>query len=196
MGLLCSYSFGYIDGESELTEATLGLFVGLVEDPTKNIEYASEIVTAGQRRKIDVRRPFNIDAYEAGIRRNSELHKHGRRKKEVGFGPDVDLEDSEPGVLTESYVSNNLVDKMEDVYEKLLLDDELQYAVRTIQGLRSVFFVEEKCDILLVLRQALEGIPISIAKLKSICGNYADVAELIKELLGSGYSYEEMFGCC
>lgn len=195
MSLLKSYSFGYLHGKSEITEETLGLFTCLISKPDKKVTYASEIVEASQKGNIDYSRPFNFDGYEMAIRKNEELAKHKRLKKEIVFEADASVDDADfsSGVLTESYVSNNTVELMEDAYESILLDEELKYAVETIKSLQPILLEEEKFDMIATIRQALRGIPSSIARLKSICAEYIVVAEQIQTVLGSGYSFEELF---
>ena len=69
MSLLHSYSFGTAFGQDGLSSDVLGLFTELVDNPNKKIEFASEIIDAGMTGAINFRRPFSIDAYEAGIRK-------------------------------------------------------------------------------------------------------------------------------
>lgn len=198
MSLIKSYSFGHICGVTELPTNVLNLFVGLSYNPEKKIEYASEIISAGLQGNIDFGHEFNIDAYESAIRKNQRLSKESKRKKEVF----LDFSDSNDdwdetqaaGGIKVDVASTQAVNKMEDAYEQLLLEDELKYAVDTIKSLQPMLLVEAKMDFLYTMKQALKGIPESIALLKDVCKDFEVVAEQVKVILSSGYTFEEIFG--
>lgn len=198
MSVLRSYSFGSICGVNELPKEVLNLFVGLVEHPEKKIEFASEIVSAGLQGRINFDSTFNIDAYEAAIRKNQKLGVENKKKKEVfldfgGNSSDDYDEVARQGGMKEDQVATKAVEKMEDAYEELLLEDELQYAVKTIRGLQPVLLANEKVDFLYTVRQALRGMPESRDILKRLCDEYEVVAEQIQVILGSGKSFDEIF---
>lgn len=196
MSLMRSYSYGSIHGVSELSPEILGLFSDLVTTPEKKIEYASEIISAGLQGRIRFQN-FNLDAYEATIRKNERLGKESKRKKEIFLDTSDSSEDwdevTAKGGIKPDTATVRAVNKMEDVYEKLLDDDELRFAVDTIKSLQQSIMVEAHVDIVLTIKQALRGLSDSISVLQKVCDEYAIVAEQVKTILGSGLEFEELF---
>ena len=143
MSLLKSYSFGSMYGVTELPTEVLNLFTGLVYNPEKKIEFASEIISAGLQGRIDFESEFNIEAYEAAIHKNLKLGKESKRKKEMFLDFSDNSDDWEEtvrsGGIKADSISASAVDKMEDAFEELLMEDELKYAVDTIKSLQPMF---------------------------------------------------------
>lgn len=197
MSLLRSYSFGHYFGVTELPEDILGLFLDLVENPSKKIEFAHEIVSAGLRGKIDLEHYFNIDAYEATIRKNQRLGIENKRKREsyIDFSDSCDDWDETvlSGGIKADIASMKAVNKMEDAYEKLLSENELEYAVKSIKSLQPMLLVDAKLDIIHTMRQALKGIPESVKLLRQVCDDYKVVADNVKTILESGFEFNEIF---
>lgn len=197
MSLLRSYSFGQMNGVDELPEEILRLFTDLVEIPEKQIEFASEIISAAMQGNIDLEHEFNIDAYESAIRKNIRLGKEAKRKKEV-FLDYTDSSDSweetaQAGGIKADVATLQAVNKMEDAYEQIMLEDELQYAVETIKSLQPMLLIEARIDFLHTMKQALKGIPESVKILQSVCNEYEVLAEQVRTVLSSGYTFEEIF---
>lgn len=197
MSLLRSYSFGQTNGVDELPEEILRLFTDLVEIPEKQIEFASEIISAAMQGNIDLEHEFNIDAYESAIRKNIRLGKEAKRKKEV-FLDYTDSSDSweetaQAGGIKADVATLQAVNKMEDAYEQIMLEDELQYAVETIKSLQPMLLIEARIDFLHTMKQALKGIPESVKILQNVCNEYEVLAEQVRTVLSSGYTFEEIF---
>lgn len=197
MSLLRSYSFGQMNGVNELPEEILRLFTDLVEIPEKQIEFASEIISAAMQGNIDLEHEFNIDAYESAIRKNIRLGKEAKRKKEI-FLDYTDNSDSweetaQAGGIKADVATLQAVNKMEDAYEQIMLEDELQYAVETIKSLQPMLLIEARIDFLHTMKQALKGIPESVKILQSVCNEYEVLAEQVRTVLSSGYTFEEIF---
>lgn len=197
MSLLRSYSFGQMNGVDELPEEILRLFTDLVEIPEKQIEFASEIISAAMQGNIDLEHEFNIDAYESAIRKNIRLGKEAKRKKEV-FLDYTDNSDSweetaQAGGIKADVATLQAVNKMEDAYEQIMLEDELQYAVETIKSLQPMLLIEARIDFLHTMKQALKGIPESVKILQNVCNEYEVLAEQVRTVLSSGYTFEEIF---
>lgn len=197
MSLLRSYSFGQMNGVDELPEEILCLFTDLVEIPEKQIEFASEIISAAMQGNIDLEHEFNIDAYESAIRKNIRLGKEAKRKKEV-FLDYTDSSDSweetaQAGGIKADVATLQAVNKMEDAYEQIMLEDELQYAVETIKSLQPMLLIEARIDFLHTMKQALKGIPESVKILQNVCNEYEVLAEQVRTVLSSGYTFEEIF---
>lgn len=195
--MLRSYSYGTFCGHSELPDEILNLFTDLVENPEKKIEFASEIISNGLQGRINFNSDFNIDAYEATIRKNNRLTKESKKKKEVFLdmndsSDDFDEVASKGGIKVNRFMPAAL--QLQDAFEQVLLDDELQYAINTIKELDDMLQVEENVFILKVIRQAIKGIPDSVKILRHICDEYEVVAEQIRVILSSGKSFDELFG--
>lgn len=195
--MLKSFSFGHLLGVNELPNEVLGLFVGLADNPTKQVEYSSEIISSGLSGKINFKHEFNLDAYETAIRKNLRLGNSRKRKKEVYLDCTDSNDDWEntalSGGIKADTATMRTVDKLKDAYEELLADDELKYAVDTIKDLQPILLAETKLDIVRLIGQALKGIPESIKALTDLCSNYEVVGEQIKIILSSGYSFEDVF---
>lgn len=191
-----SFSFGHFCNVNELPSEVLSLFGDLVDNPSKQIEYSSEIISSGLLGKINLNESFNIDAYESAIRKNLRLGNSRKRKKEIYLDCTDSNDDwdatSMSGGIKADVATVRAVDKMKDAYEELLADDELKYAIDTIKDLQSVLLAETKMDIFYLMKQALKGIPESVKALTSLCNDYEVVGEQIKIILSSGYSFEEM----
>ena len=198
LSLLRSCSYGTAYGKDGITEDVLNLFIDLAHNPSKQIEFASEIVDAGMSGRIRLDGSFNIDAYEAGIRKTNRLYANSQRKKQVsadmsGAGLD-DLEFSETGVLTSDYVNAHLSEEMTDAYDELLDNYELEYAIDTLKMLREDMIRKAGVDILYTIKQALSGATDARKVLRDVCERFELVAEQIKVVLGSGRSFYECFG--
>lgn len=195
MQMLHSLSFGTIaNGQSEIPTEVLNLFISLSDNPTKKLEFASEIVENGLAGRIRLDSSFNIDAYEATIRKNLRLGKESKRKKETHIvfdSEDIDDYSDKSGINLGRYTPKAL--QMQDAFEQLLNDEELEYAISTIRALDKDLQVEENIFIIDVIKQALLGVPTAIESIKYICGKYKLVAEQLETILSSGKSFNEMF---
>ena len=197
MSLLRSYSFGHVYGVSELPDDVLNLFVSLANNPSKKIEHASEIISAGLQNNINFNKEFNIDAYEATIRKNERLGKENKRKKEVFIdysdAADDWEETSKSGGIKADIASVRNAMRMQDAYEDLIQEDTLRYAVDTIKSLRQELLIEAKIDIIKTIQQALKCIPESVQALKDVCRDYSIVAEQVEVVLSSGLEFDVLF---
>lgn len=194
--MLQSYSFGTFNGYNELPDEILGLFLGLSRTPEKHIEFASEIISAGLQGRINFDKEFNLDAYETAIRKNTFLGQEKRKKREVfldfqASSDDFDETSREGGLVAERFTPTVL--QLQDAYEQVLLDDELEYAVSTIKELDSMLQVQEDVNILKAIEMALKGIPSAVDVIKKVCDDYEVVAEQIKIVLSSGKTFNELF---
>ena len=195
MSLMKSFSFGSIYGVTELPTEVLNLFLGLVENPEKKIEYASEIISAGLQGRIDFESEFNIEAYESAIRKNIMLGKENKRKKESFLDFSDSGDDWEEVSRNGGIKANTLSDaeQMEDAFEKLIMEDELKYAVATIKSLQPILLTEAKLDFIHTMKQALKGIPESVKLLKEVCKEYEVLAEQVEIVLSSGRDFNTIF---
>lgn len=184
-------------GVSELPVEVLNLFLPLTEDPDKRIEYASEIITAGLQGRIDFSKEFNLDAYEATIRKNQHLLKESERKKKSyidfsGASDDFDEVASNGGIKAE-FESLETIEEMKDAFEEVLSNEELNYAVSTIKSLNDDFIADYGTDLIFALKSAVRGIPQAVEEIKKICTDFSVVSELIETILTSKCEVEALF---
>ena len=200
MSLLRSYSFGFYNGCSEIPNELLShCFSSLVESPEKHTEYALDIILRGLQGSIDFTKDFNIDAYEATIRHNLKMNKEGRKKKESYISSDDCEEDWDAvamnGGIKMDVLSARAAEHMRDAYDELIQEDALRFAVETINSLREDLLIEERMDIVVVIKQALKCIPESVKMLKRVCSEYSVLAEQIQVILESGVDLDMLFAC-
>lgn len=72
-----------------------------------------------------------------------------------------------------------------DEYEKLLNEDELEYAIKEIKGLQKDIFIKEQIDVMQGLKDALDGVPVAVRTMKELCEKYERVNELVEIILSS-----------
>lgn len=148
------------------------------------LDYTLEIIEAAMQGRIDFEKDFKLKEYVASIDRTKRLEGLREAKRAVHVTDVSDDEDSS-GV---PYPADD-----RDDYEELENKFELQQAVDRFNEMQNYFLVNAKCDSKLAVRQALRGIPESIELVKNLCDEYPIAADLLKIILGSGYSYEQIF---
>ena len=201
--MMLSLSFSPIV-ESEVSDGVLNLFKVLVDEPTKVINYSSEIIEAGLKGRIALNSEFNIDAYMNAIESNTRLRKHNDGKKVRSFNSVGQRNDDSSTYYTEVFeediaklyntdVVSSSLNKVVDAYEQLLNEDELKFAIESINMLQEDFILEEKVDLLGLVKSALGGIPSSIKHLKELCEEHTILGENIKIVLESGREFNELF---
>lgn len=176
--LLRSVSFN-----TECSPKVWELFEKANELGTK-LDYTLEIIEAAMQGRIDFEKDFKLKEYVASIDRARRLEGLREAKRAVHVTDVSDDEDS-------SGVPYPVDDR--DDYEELENKFELQQAVDRFNEMQNYFLVNAKCDSKLAVRQALRGIPESIELVKNLCDEYPIAADLLKIILGSGYSYEQIF---
>ena len=193
---LRSFSFGTFMGVSELPVEVLNWFLSLTENPNKQVEFASEIITAGLQGRIDFGKEFNIDANEATIRKNQHLLKENERKKKsyIDFSSADDFEDvASSGGIKADFIQLDSIEEMKDAFEEVLLNEELAYAVSTVKSINEEFISDYGTDLVFALKRAAQGIPQAVEELKKICEEFSVVAELIETILSSKQEVEVLF---
>lgn len=194
---LRSFSFGTYMGVNELPIEVINLFLPLTENPNKKVEFASEIVKAGLQGNINFQKEFNLDAYEATIRKNQHLLKESERKKKAyfdysGANDDYDEVISSGGIKAD-FIKLDSIEEMKDAFEEVLLNEELKYAVSTIKSLNDEFISDYGTDVIFALKRAVQGIPQAIEEIKHICEEFSLVSELIETILESKQKVDVLF---
>lgn len=195
---------GLLNGSKQTKTVKLqiwGLFVAMMENPTKNIEYIWEIFESAKAGRINLDRPFNLAKYDAIIRRNGKLNTY-RDMKEFGLKyidfsrESLDRQDSKAngGITVDvvSYQASVISDTVDD-FEKLFIDDELKDAVGYVNALNESFIVDEGIDVIFLLKKALDGIPDAVAKLRTLCEDFPLIGENIKIIISSGQEVATLF---
>ena len=198
--LLRSFSFGSYMGVDELPAEILELFNSLIECPDKKIEFASEIIQAALQGKIKLDGSFNIDAYEAAIKKNNFLVKDGERKKKLhlddGSFDDDFTETMYNGCVKTEYLSYDYMsctDEMKDAFEELLNGEELDYAVSAIKSLNDKVMIEYGVDLIYAVRQAIRGFPQAIGVVKNLCLECKYISDLVEIVLSSDKEFNVLF---
>lgn len=196
--MMLSLSFSPIV-ESEVSDGVLNLFKVLVDEPTKEINYSSEIIEAGLKGRIALNSEFNIDAYMNAIESNKKMRKFNNGKKIRSLNTVGQRTEDSPTWSSEVFgedlpkLSNSSLSQVVDAYEQLLNEDELKFAIESINMLQEDFILEEKVDLLGLVKSALGGIPSSIKHLKELCEEHTILGENIKIVLESGREFNELF---
>ena len=197
--MLRSFSFGLIYGVNELPENVINLFSELLQHPEINIEHTSEIVEAGLKGNIGEN--FSLIAYEKGIKKKEALAKISKAKKKKNIDTSLDTE-QDNSVTSYFDISMTQLDMqvvkttdLLDEYEKLLNEDELEYAIKEIKGLQKDIFIKEQIDVMQGLKDALEGVPVAIRTMKELCEKYERVNELVEIILSSKIPLESYLVC-
>ena len=195
MSTLGCFGFGTAFGVSEIPDDVLYLFKDLVINPEKKIEFASEIVVSGLQGRINLKKDFNIDAFEYAIKHNTYLNIERKKKKEsyINFDSEDWDESAIRGGIQDSQLNSKAVEKMADAFEELIMDDSLRYAVETIKSLNNDLIVEENINFIEVLKQAVDFVPSAVEMVKYICDKYKVISDMAYEILNSGKPIDELF---
>ncbi len=148
------------------------------------LDYTLEIIEAAMQGRIDLEGEFKLKEYVASIDRSRRLEGLREAKKAVHV-TDISDDEEDSGVAYP-------VDSRND-YEEFENNYELQQAVERFNDMQYYFMVNAGCFAKTAVRQALRGIPESIELVKNLCDEYPIAAELLEIILGSGYSYEDIF---
>lgn len=189
MCLMRSYSFGVSNGLNSLPSDVLDLFTGI---DNKKINYVSEIVTSALNGNISKDGNFNIEGYSYKIGHYKSLSYFKRCSKELHFEEHEDDKPLPYGTTTIGRVSLNSASKLKTAYDDILDGYELKEAIQTLYKMRPTLAIEERVDIIEVIRGSLKHIPTSIQALKRVCSEFELLGEQIELILKSGRNFEEL----
>lgn len=197
---LRSFSFGSYMGVNGLPVEVLDLFGDLADYPEKRIEFASEIIQAALQGRIQLNGSFNIDAYETAIRRNNFLIKIGEKKKKLyldgGSFDDDFTEVTHNGCVKTEYLTQDYMSctsEVKDVFEDLLDEAELSYAVSVIKKINNKIIAKYGVDLIRALRQAIKGFPQSIEAVRNLCLSCKYISDLVEVVLSSDKEFDVLF---
>lgn len=182
MSLLRSYSF-----KEEVSNDVWTLFKNANVD--KGWDYSLEIIDNAMQGNIKISDDFNFSAYIAQVEKLKKYSDGRARQKILHIQSDADGQESY-GVPEEKL---NTYAEPVDEYQKIIDDDTVKFAVSEINRIASYIFIENRVDIYRCINQALKGIYASVRSLKKLTDEDPYVAELLKIILGSGYSFAELF---
>ena len=141
--------------------------------------------------KDALKRVFNIEAYVNSIKKNQRLVNNTAARKKLHICEVDDDGTVEAYGVTESVISNYAEQK--DEYEEFIDNEETLYAVEQLYSMRSELMIEHRLDIIVCMKQAVRGIPQSIACLKKLVTEVPQIGELIRIVLSSGKPVSELF---
>ena len=113
-----------------------------------------------------LKKAFNIEAYVNSIKKNQRLVNNTAARKKLHICEVDDDGTVEAYGVTESVISNYAEQK--DEYEEFIDNEETLYAVEQLYSMRSELMIEHRLDIIVCMKQAVRGIPQSIACLKKL----------------------------
>ena len=148
------------------------------------LDYTLEIIEAAMQGRIDLEGEFKLKEYVASIDRSRRLEGLREKKKAVHV-TDISDDEEDSGVAYP-------VDSRND-FEEFENNYEFCNAVDTFNSMQHYFMINAKCDAKLAVHQALKGVPDAVELVKNLCDEYPIAAELLEVILGSGYSYEDIF---
>jgi len=200
MSLLRSFSFGIENGLNEIPTDVLSIFSDLSDKQRSELIYASEIVEAGMRGRLDTTRVFNLKAYTAEITKRKKMKQN--ETKEVYMVSDFEDEAVSSTSLyqktiTQEYASTHTAEKMRDAYEVLADNDELVFAVQTIKELNLELAAMSGVDLIQAMKSYIvNGIQASADIIKRVCDQYPVVGEYVYIILNCKEPFTELFGDC
>lgn len=184
--MICGMNF-----TTEVPSEVWELLRGIEEMPS-GFEYSLEVIDSAMSGELIVDSSFNLSAYANKIRRNKALEKAREGERFVSIA--VTSYDENLGDYN-SVSYENLVDTSieEDDFERIENSELLKYSVNKIKELSPYIWAEYRFDIIYGIRQALRGIPESIMLLRQIVSADAQIGDLVKMILGSGVSFNDLF---
>lgn len=152
--------------------------------------YPLEVLASVKKGDIVVGEPFNLAAYIRKVSENKSLEYSREVNRLVGIVDSV-AEDSEAEGVTEDIVTGYVeqVDFAEEIADK----DEVRFAVNQINNMSREIMIFHKLDIKHCVKQALRGIPDSVACLKNLVVENPTIGEYLKIVLGSGVEFNTLF---
>ena len=184
--MMASFSFGYEDDYS------LELYAHLFSDVNSyTIDYSYEILEAALEGRIDLSKEFHINSFVKKIKENKTFtDSRNNKRKVVIIDSDEEFEDAKVG--SSCIFSSALADNKDD-YQKLLDSKELDYLLGAgFDKLFTKVLTEYNCNLIVVLRNALNGVKDSIEALNHICESDAELSEAITAILSSGISFDTL----
>lgn len=161
---------------------------------TKTADNWFEMIVGGLNSKLDYNREFNQGGYAATVRHNENLSNNRNQAKVTFFTYDMedDSSNSRRGVNInllaehEGTQFEHAISCVKDAYEEVDFNDEVANALRDIRMMIPVLMCSEGINLKLVIKSALQQVPMAVNKLKYVCENFELLGESIKVVLGSG----------
>ena len=200
MSLLRSFSFGIENGLSEIPFDVLGIFSDLTDKQRAELVYASEIIGAGMRGKLDTSRAFNMKAYTVEIAKRKKLKKN--ETKDVYMVADFDdgaetTTNLHHKTITQEYASTHTAEEMSDAYDMLVNADELRYAVKSIKELNLALAAKSGVDLIQAMKSyLLYDVAASADVIRSVCERFPVIAEHVHTILNCNEPFAELFSDC
>ena len=156
---------------------------------TEVLESSLELIDGYMNGKINTKYEFNAVGYVRAIKKHKTMEKSREYQKQLYiYNSDEDFDPND-----RAGISVAVLQDPQDEYLLLEEQDEVQYAITKYKSLQDGYCFSEGCDILVVLKNAIDGIPMAVKKLKELCETDSIISNLVWILLSSGLSYSEMF---
>lgn len=195
MALLHSFSY------MQETDPRTWLLFTEMQDKGKKTDCSLEVIDAAGRGKIDLARVeeaamedrlgevFSLSAYSYRVQHNRRLVA-GSEGRSLRYIMDADGGDWEPYGVSEEDLPD--MEGQEDEYDKLADEDEVLYAVREAGTLWGYILCEYRVDLWRCMRQALKGMPESIAMLRKLAEDFSYIGSMMQVILSSGKPLESL----
>lgn len=185
--------------EQTMPAEVLALFKQMAVNPEKVVKNVDEIINNAFSGRIDFTRDFNLYGYDYIVGKKQKLSTYSddtKRNKDcedrckcvyINFNAPEEETSRDSSLIHESEVVSKATafGGLKDAFESIAEDSELAYAVNTIMELREDFLITDNVDIVVLIKQAVKGIPKAVKKLRSICEEYELVGEQVKVILTS-----------
>lgn len=165
--------------------------IDAIHNGTAKVDLGKVVDAVINNDKDALKRVFNIEAYVNSIKKNQRLVNNTAARKKLHICEVDDDGTVEAYGVTESVISNYAEQK--DEYEEFIDNEETLYAVEQLYSMRSELMIEHRLDIIVCMKQAVRGIPQSIACLKKLVTEAPQIGELVKIILSSGKPVSELF---
>ena len=135
--------------------------IDAIHNGTAKVDLGKVVDAVINNDKDALKRVFNIEAYVNSIKKNQRLVNNTAARKKLHICEVDDDGTVEAYGVTESVISNYAEQK--DEYEEFIDNEETLYAVEQLYSMRSEIMIEHRLDIIVCMKQAVRGIPQSIA---------------------------------
>lgn len=153
----------------------------------KELDFTLEAINMAVNKGIDCSNPFKLKGYIHNAHVRNKMAEQRKAKKTLHLYSENDSDFEISYGVCESTISDGT-----DVYEDLILEDELHYTLIKLKKLYVDILVSYKVELWGCLENAKRGITPAVQKLKELCEEDIQINELVFVLLSSNRSIEEL----
>lgn len=139
-----------------------------LKDSYNRCEYAhtSQIVNSAINGTIFDRSRFSLKDYEYACQERDKIALFNRSKKEYAIVDEDILEDAEP--KKPNTISVSKLKSFEEAFQLVTENEDFENCLRELLSIREEYVEEEGIDPLLMLKNALNGIPSAVKELRKV----------------------------